>query len=639
MSDVAFDPATPYYDLSPVDQVKNLQWRIRMREAALHDPDLQATLRQAAFEDPLFFFQAFMFCVEPRGRAKILPFCLWPHQIPAILAIDKAISDSEGNMEEPIDVVIDKARAQGATWICLGLILLRWLRDDMFSAGLVTRNMDACDNADDPSSLMPKLDWAIKMLPYWMRPQSWNPRVDRLISKHSLTNRDNGATIVGYAATGDVARSGRNTMFFFDEVAAFEANDAEDAMNSTQFVANCRVFCSTHNGDTGVYYDMVFGDSAGVKVVLDWKDNPTHSRLLYRIVNGQVMPERPEEAAEVMKYAKKHAADLERLKRRGFVKENKLRSKWYDTQCLRKGVAPRGIAQELDRDPRGTVGKLFDMEVLDRMLDKYCKPPLWEGTPVIRSGKLYLIKQEGGFLKLWFLPGLDDSAPLGNFVVGADIGTGTDSELSSNSVLVGTDSATGEQILEYADSGIAEARLAYLAVALAEWLHNALIIWEATGPTGKRFANAVMKESNYAHIYKRERENVRSHEKMEVYGWNNNKTSDKADLFEDLWVAMDEGNFTPRSDLMIRECGGWEWKDGKIIYRGTGHGDRSIATGLAWKGMKDLRVRGLDKPPEAAQNAPYGTPAWRMEQRKRAAQRDDDDDLFAGFRREAAYGE
>ena len=617
---------TPYIDLCPSDPLENLWWRVRMRAAAARDAGLQEAIRQACFSDVLFFFQSMMWLIEPRSTIKVLPFCLWPHQIPAILTLEDAIASSELNLDEPMDVVIDKSRAQGASWICLGVILRRWLRDSMFMAGLVSKSMDAADNADDPDSLMSKLDWAIKMLPWWMKPVGHNPDRDRLYSKHSWVNPDTGGSIIAYAATGDVASGGRKTVFLFDEVAKFEASDAQDALNSTQFVTNCRFFVSTHKGDKGVFYDMVYGDSGGKKIVLDWQQNPTHTRLAYRIVGGSHFPLRENETQAVRKYISENKLNLEKLKRRGFLRDGRLRSPWYDRQCLRPRATPRSIAQELDRDPRGTVGKLFPSEVLDEMQARKVRTPLWEGRATVRDDVLHLTEQVDGPLKLWFELGLANAAPVGKYAVGADVATGGGVEEPSNSALVAGNARTGEQVLEYTDPAISETRFARLAVAICKWLGNAQLIWEAQGPTGKRFATTVMQELGYGNVWLRPKEGsiVRGSTGNRA-GWNNNRTSDKADLFEDFWVAMDEDQFLPRSDALLKECGGWEWDSEKIIYKGTGHGDRSIAGGLCWKVMKDFQQMGLDKEEKIVQTAPYGTLAWRIEKQKRIIGVDQDD--------------
>jgi hypothetical protein len=665
--------ASPFYDLAETSSAEeNLDWRIRLREAAIRDPDLQAVIRQACEEDVLFFFTFALWLIEPRGDKPELPFLLWPHQIEAILAIEKAIHDSRISMEELIDVLIDKSRAQGASYICLGVLLKHYLFDKMFSASLISRNMDCVDNARDPDSLFYKLDFLVDHLPFWLRPSGSSPpskdKRQRLINEHSWTNPELYGTMVGYAAGGDVGSGGRKGASLFDEVAKFDDQRpgmAQEAMDSTAYTTNVRLLVSTHKGDTGVYYDMVFGHewvaisktfpwggsgvfsngAGGIKIVLDWRDNPSHNRLAYRHVNGDFKAERPEEAEAVQQYVTelRRSGNWAKLLRKGFVKEGRMRSRWYDNRCLQQGATPRSIAQEVDRDPRGTVGKMFPSIVLDEMAKNHVKPPLWQGDAIVRDGNLYLVEQQDGPLKLWFRPGVNDQAPEGRYALAVDPGTGIESSDAGNSTICGGNAVTGEQVLEFSKQ-VPEARLADLAVALAEWLNEALLIWEAQGPCGKRFMTRVVVEIGYWNIWKRPtvelRGKPRSKINTEQLGWVNNRPADKRDLFEDLWLAMQDEKFTPRSAEMIAECRGWEevpskTENGKVDvkYKGTGHGDRAIAAGLCHKALKE-RAESLDKDAESGDTSEN---AWsmggRLARRQSDAKEKESDD-FAGFRPE-----
>lgn len=637
--------ASRFYAKVPRDPVENLRWRKRMREAALSDPAAQARFRQAAFDDPLFWFGAFCWAFEPRSTAKILPFIPWPHQEPAILSLDQAITDSERQTDEPLDVVVDKSRAQGATWICLLVILRRFLRDELFSAGVVTRNMDLCDATGDPDSLFWKLQWALDRLPYWMLPKGrvsngqYKPGITRLINDHSFSNDELKSSIVGYAATGDVGSGGRKTVFMFDELAKFPPSDAIDAMNSTQHVTNCRLFPSTYKGDSGVYYDMAQGENNSVKIVLDWKDNPTQNKLLYRIIDGRAFAERPEEQAGVTEYWDKNQKNIARLQRRGFIKENKLRSPWYDWQCLRPGATPRGIAQELDRDPRGSVGKLISGEILDRM-KLLCRPPLWQGRLSFDAETLEvtgMMPSEQGPLKLWFKPGVDHAPPLARYVVGGDIAMGTGGAHSSNSSLVGINEQNGEQVLEYTNPNIQVPKFARLSVVIAKWLYRAFLIWEETGPGGTLFSKEVLDEIYYPNVYYRDVEEIGTGKKTRKAGWSNRRKDSKADLFETIGCAMDDGLFIPRSEDLVRELGEYEWDGINVIHKssntagetGGAHADRAIAGGVAWLGCKDHDRDALDEVDEAPQNLPYGSLAWLLDQKKQQ-QREQDEAMEGG---------
>lgn len=586
-----------------------------MARLAFSDRHVQECLRQLAFYDPLFWFQAFMWLQEPRRKHTVIPFCLWPHQTPIILGVEKAIDDALADMENPVDVAMTKARAQGGSYILCGVKVRRWLRDDGFAGAVISKNLDAADNPDDPDSLGSKIDFILSMLPTWMLPRGFSFKKHRSISRHSWVNPETRGSIIAYPATGDVTRGGRKTFVGYDEPDAWDQNEAQEAADSTQYVTNCRVFVSTESLDYGLFHNIVHGETSTRILVLDWKDNPSQTRLLYRYAQGLYIAERLEDQAALNDYVEESKPQLEKLKRRGFFKDGRLRSPWYDAQCLRAAATPRSIAAELDRDPKGAVGRLFNMEVLDRMRKKHVKPPTWEGKVTIHTGEPRFERMEGGPLKLWFEPSLDGDGPGGSYCIGADISTGSDGDHAGNSCLVGCDVSSGEQILEYVDSAIAEARLAYLGISLCRWLNDALLIWEATGPTGKRFATAVVKEIDYPNVYYRDKEGVRDLAKQRKVGWVNTQPAHKADLFEDFWVAMDDGLFLPRSKELVDECGGWEWKDRRVVYRGnTGHGDRSIAGGLCWKGCKDFRQTGLDKEDQKPKTIKYGTLAWHLQQ-------------------------
>ncbi len=626
---------------------KNLQWRRRWFVPAMTDRGLQRDLRQAAFEDILFWFNAFCFCFEPRAAVKVRPFSTWEHQDPVIITLDNAITDSERS-EAPIDVVVDKSRGQGATWIYLLIFLRRWLRDPLFSAGLVTRNESLVDSLRDPDTLMWKIVWMIKMLPTWMLPEGFDVSKNRSVSEHSLANPSNGASIVGYAATGDVARGGRKSVFAMDEFAAFRPGEDYAALNSTQHVTNCRFLVSTHLGDSGAYYDAATQDSNAIKVVMDWKDNPTQNAKLFRIVHGKYFESDPKKGNKLGMQDFEILKDQHtKLRRRGFKIEDKLRNSWYNEQCLRPGATVRGIAQELDRDPSGSVAKVFSSEVLKDAEKLYAQPPLLQGRLVYDSETAkvkspFIVPTETGELKLWIRPGLDGEMPAGVFVLGADISAGTAGSYSSNSVACVINKMTGEQVAEWASNSVVPIKFAYVCAALGYWFHGAEIIPEANFGAG--YMTAMVEDICYQNLYYREMDIVGLHKKTKKAGFWMAKDDDKLKLFEALQEGMADGRFIPRSEALLKECPEYEWKNAKIIHnastrtddeasKGKAHGDRVIAAALAW--MRCVTQPGTDSE-ETARKAPVGSMAERLQVRDRELRQDGDPwgdnrlDIFQG---------
>ena len=589
------------------------------------DRGLQRDFRQAAFEDVLFWFNAFCWCFEPRAKQKIRPFCTWSNQDPAILAMDRVISESE-EKEEPFDLVLDKSRGQGATWMYLLVMLRRWLRDPMFSAGLVTRNEKLVDSLRDPDTLMWKVVWALTMLPRWMRPEGFDLARHRNLSEHSLANPTNGSTIVGYSATGDVARGGRKTVFALDELAAFKPGEDYAAMNSTQHVTYCRLIVSTFLGDSGAYYDAAKAD--GNKVILDWRENPTQNAKLYRVVEGRVWEVDPRPGNrlgpnEMATIKEQHG----KLRQRGYKIEGRTRNIWYNTQCLRPGATPRGIAQELDRDPHGSVSKVFDADILRRVKEACCREPILRGRLVYDPERAvvrapYIVESTEGELSLWINPGLDGFMPPGMFVLGADICAGTAGAYTSNSVASVINRMTGEQAAEWASNSVVPVRFAYVCVALARWFGNALIVPEANFSAG--YMKALIEDIGYENVYYRKVEIVGLHKQTQKPGFWMTNDDVKLALFEAMQEGMAEGAFTPRSAAMIDECGEYEWKNGKIIHvgaartsdeggKGKAHGDRVVGGALGWMICREEPMFGAEES-EAPAIAPPGTMAERLKE-------------------------
>jgi hypothetical protein len=563
----------------PKDRIENLRWRIAWRERAIADRGLQDAFRQAAFEDILFWFNAFCWCFEPRKAVKVLPFLTWEHQDPAIITMDQAIDDAE-KLEEQIDVVVDKSRGQGATWIYLMIFLRRWLRDELFSAGLVTRNENLVDSARDPDTLMWKIVWQLRKLPRWMLPQGFDFERHRSLTDHSLFNPVMESTIVGYSATGDVARGGRKTVFGFDELAAFKPGEDYQALASTQQVTFCRFLVSTFKGDSGAYYDSARKDTNARKVLLDWKDNPTQNQKLYRVVHGKTFGTEDFTKREKEIIERQHTM----LRRRGYQLEGKPRNIWYNNECLRPGATPRLIAQELDRDPRGSVSKVFAAEVLDYAKTACCRPPLLRGrlvydTETAEVVEPFVVEAEQGELSLWIRPDLRGQIMPGVYSVGADISGGGGGAYTANSVLHVLNKMTGEQVGEWVSNRFEPRKFAGVAVAVCRWFHDALLIPEAN--FGGAFMNQVIEHYQYPNLYYRESEieGVKERTKKPGFWMANDDT--KLKIFELMQAGIANRTYIPRSEDLIIECGEYEWSKGKIIHIGSRRTDDDGAQGKA----------------------------------------------------------
>jgi len=618
-----------YYDLVPRDPEENLEWRIACRERAMKDIRFRDALWQACMDDLLFFMGFACYGFDPRARVKVVPFIPHPHQERVFTKMDEAIDTAERE-ERSVDVIVDKARAQGGTYGYLWTDLRRWLRDRMFSAGYVTRNEDLVDSKTDSNTVLWKVAWAIDLLPVWMQ-----PKYERHLGQHTFINEENGSLLRGYAAGQDVAAGGRATVFTVDEAGArdFVAGGKDEAVQeSIQDVSNCVRLVSARYVDQGVFHRACENpDTArnGVYLVLDWKDHPVHGKNAYVVRDGTPKAVKPEEQEAVDGYHRNNRDLRGRLERKGFKFEGVVRSPWYDMRCLRPTATPRLIASQLDRNPRGAVGKVFPSDMLDQMKEKHCKPPVWVGQPVFDSETLKLtglIRRDDGPLKLWFKPGIDNTPPLGPFTAGCDIASGGVSEFATNSTMSAMDDRTGEQVLEYAIKGMEPRPFARRVVGLCIWLRNALLGWEDSGVSGG-FAKEVSEVLYYGNVFWREVTQLGSQKKSRKAGWPC-RDADKSDMFEQMALAMDAGKYIPRSKEMITECGEYEWDGGKIVHAPTknkgaadkNHADRAVAAGGCWLVYSVDKARSrIDTTEEGPIIPEYGSFLWRELQERKDA--------------------
>ncbi len=636
------------YRYYPQDPVENLQWRIRCSERALTDLRFRHAMIDAAMEDVLFWMAAFCWVYEPRARVKVRPMIAWPHQESVFVRMDAAI-DEAARLETSLDVILDKSRAQGGTYGYLWIDLRRWLRDPMFSAGYVTRNEALVDSLTDADTLFWKLAWAINRLPFWMLPKGFDMKKHRSLSSHSILNPENGATLVGYSAGQDVGMGGRKTVFTIDEAGArdFVSGGKDEAIQeSLHDVTNMVRMVSARYVDSGTFHTACEDkDHGGIHLVLDWKDNPIHAKHSYVVRLGRPEARRAEEQGAVDAYHREHPDLRKRLEGKGYKWEGVVRSPWYDMRCLRPTATPRLIASQLDRDPRGAVGKVFSTDLLEKVRKTTVRDPVWQGNPVFDSETLALkglLPRDDGALKLWFKPGPDDSCPIGPYTIGCDVAIGSDGAYSSNSVASAIDDRTGEQVMEYTIKGMPMIKFARVVVGLARWLRNALLGWEDSGMVGP-FAKEITEVLYYNSVYYREVAAIGLKRKTQKPGWWNGKDEHKADLFEKMALGMETGRYKVRSEDLVRECGEYEWEKGKIVHQPTknrgqtekAHGDRCIAAGVAWLIYGEgLGATSLDNGEQMDETPAYGSFLWREQ---RELRRVDSDSPEFGLKDVLAY--
>lgn len=594
----------PFYCRVPKEIGRNLDYRMRLLDLATKSEDARQQLWCMCSRDPLFFINTYCYVYEPRTSA-VLPFITWPFQDRCILLLDEAIGKSDFGME--------KSRDMGATWVVLATFFWKWMFRRRQAFGLVSRNEDAVDKKDDPDSLMWKIDFMLECLPTWLRPSLERGRL-------ALKNNHNNSIINGYSATGDVARGGRKTAFMMDEAAAFSINDGFAAWASTQHVTNTRAMVSTPKGLAGVFAEqMRKPDAAMVKVSLHWSEHPDKKRGLY------VSYREKDEAGspyflQILDTEYRFEPDYP------FILDGKVRSPWYDRECQRHPI-PAMIAQELDIDYGGSGFPFFNAQVLDQHSREFGKEPFHCGELDFDTDDYVPTwrRQEGGRLKLWIHPTVDE-CPSGNndYVIGCDVATGVGGDMSSNSVAVVCNQDTGEKVAEFATNSLPPHQFADFVLSLRKWFRGpsgeAFVGWEGNG-AGAQFGKHFTAKSE-ARIYYRENEKLISGKRTRVPGWWSSRET-KRILLGEYAKALEQRKFVNHSAPALEEAMHYIFLPSGAIEHdraqstldptasGENHGDRVIADAVAWRLIRDAPAASKEV---QARRPPYGSMAWRAEQ-------------------------
>ena len=584
--------STPFNSHVPKTLRKNLEWRASIMRHVLKESPVSDWHVDACSKDPLFWLNGFCWTYDPRCEtAPKIPFILYPFQEEAFLELIQAIGSH--------DLLIEKSRDMGASWLCIAAFTWCFLFTPGFSGLFVSRVEDYVDKPGNPKAMFWKFDYLLDGLPIWLRPVSYSKDLHR--AKLHAENPQNGAVIDGESTTGNVARGDRRTAILLDEFAAVE--QGHRVLSSTRDATNCRIFNSTPSGTSNAFYDI---RQTGIKRLrLHWSAHPLKARGFYTTDDHGHLR---------VLHAAGYPLEYEP------ILDNKLRSPWYDTQCER-AVNEQEIAQELDIDYLGSGFQYFNTRSIETAIRDHARPPMLIGDLEYDDTTGELIRfteSSGGSLRLWcLLDGQGKPSSSHKYSAGADVSAGTG---ASNSCLEGYDITTCEKVFEYVNPYIRPEQFAKQSAALCRWFGNAYLIWENYGP-GRQFGSKIV-EIGYSNIYMRRRDEAISGKVSDVPGWCPTPEG-KLVLLGNYREALDKGHCINRSKEALEETLEYiHTPDGSVEHARAlskvdpsgakkNHGDRCIADALAWKALKErTHIPVVEK-----QAIPIGCLQWRNDRR------------------------
>jgi hypothetical protein len=587
---------------TPKDLRANIKERRRIWEACAVDKMAQEDCWIRCSRDLIFWVDTFAWTYSPLEcpDQPHRPFISYEFQAEALLRLNEAIG---GKGVRGHDVLVEKSRNMGASWICLAVFTWRWLFYPGQSFLVGSKVQEYVDKKGNPKALFWKFDYLIEHLPAWMKPPVESTSMHR-------ANEANGSVIDGESTTGGFGRGDRRTAVLMDEFAEIQV-DGYAVLSSTRDMTRCRIFNSTPAGAAGAYFDTrekMRKNSPGHIIRMHWSDHPLYNPGLYTTVDGK-----SGSAIKIIDRSYTFPPGY------SFINDGKLRSVWYDEQCLR-AAHPQEIATQLDIDYAGSGWQFFDPVVMREIIEQFAKPPVVRGECNQEQGtrRPIWLPQSAGRLRLWIQPDAEGRIPkhLDDMAIACDIAAGTGGEESSNSVASICNRKTGEKVGQFWSNKVSPRDFARYVVNLCKWFNGAFLIWEKNGPGGETFTNEVI-ELGYLNVYYHIADDSFEVDIDKKPGWTSGKAR-KNSLLSSYAEALMYGYFQNPCEESLLECLEYVHQpNGDIIHArskdtvdpassGESHGDMVIADALAVRAMKDRIVEDLREHETTYKPGTYG---------------------------------
>lgn len=249
--------------LNSVNFERKLNRRLERLQTAEVNPVERVSVLMDCKDDVFAFIDLFGVVYEPRlPDNPDVPFFLFDYQRDVLLRVLEAEEKGE-------DLLIEKTRDMGATWLILWYMLWRWLFKDRWYGLIGSRKEEAVDEKT-PSSLFGKLRYALYSLPIWVRPQKFRKSEHDIRMK--LINPDNMSFIAGESANENFGRSFRTSFLFMDEL--FFWKFARESWRSSTDTSPCRVAVSTARPSAFARTLRNSFQEQGKLITLTWQQHP-----------------------------------------------------------------------------------------------------------------------------------------------------------------------------------------------------------------------------------------------------------------------------------------------------------------------------------------------------------------------------
>ena len=285
-----------------IEYLKSKEYMDRLQERAFrlqeaeHDLDKRDELIKDCANDPILFIETFGWTKLTDLNDRTVPFFLWGYQKEVIWKLQEA----EADIEKEHEILIDKPRKMGLTWVLVWYLIWRWIFKKGWSGFILSRTETEVDSGDnDPgSSIFGKIRWCFERIPSWIMPAGYKPksgqRGTQTDKNLKISNPDIGSALVGSTTNSNAGRSRRYSLTFVDEAFAIEGFNS--MYRSIQSVSRVKVFVSTSRVGSVFKKFKDVCEAAGDYITLNWRQHPWNDDEWFK-----EMEKRAEVDPEVMK--------------------------------------------------------------------------------------------------------------------------------------------------------------------------------------------------------------------------------------------------------------------------------------------------------------------------------------------------
>jgi hypothetical protein len=254
----------------------NLVYRSKIIEKMKVDREFAFMIKEVCRRDIKYWFNVFCWLNEPNVRKRRIgkiPFITYRFQ-------DKTITELCLRIDRGQDLVIEKSRDMGATWLILLTFQWYWLFGDTGNDFLVgSINSAKTDTLGVLDTLFQKLRYNLYLQPDIFVPNGFSQQIHDGHMK--LINPETKSYIRGDSNTY-FATSGRYKAIFFDEFAKWPHKEDRIGWQSASDSSPCKIAVSSANGRNNLFYELRSGKHGDIKLIrLYWREHPLKDTRWY----------------------------------------------------------------------------------------------------------------------------------------------------------------------------------------------------------------------------------------------------------------------------------------------------------------------------------------------------------------------